>query len=143
MIIMSIDLGDARTGVAVSDVGEGFAFPKGVIFEWNRDKLLDQLTAKAKELSAELIVMGLPKNMDASQGFKAQACTEMAERLKLSTGLPVELWDERLSTVSAHTQLNYTNTRGQKRKKIVDAVAATIILEDYLRWRKNCKNSGK
>ncbi|MDD4700386.1 MAG: Holliday junction resolvase RuvX [Oscillospiraceae bacterium] len=137
MIIMSVDVGAARTGVAVSDSGEGFAFPKGVITEYNREKLLAKLCDKAKELSAQMIVVGYPKNMDGSEGYKAQECAEVAENLRKMTGLPVELWDERCTTVSAHTFLNITDTRGKKRKQIIDAVAATIILEDFLKSRKN------
>ena len=136
MYIMSVDVGTARTGVALSDKGEGFAFPKCVITEYNREKLLLKLTEKAKELGAEMIVVGYPKNMDGSEGFKAKECAEVAEKLKEMTGLPVELWDERCTTVSAHTALNYTDTRGKKRKAVVDAVAATIILEDFMRRRK-------
>lgn len=136
MIIMSVDLGLARTGVAVSDAGEGFAFPKGVIHERSREKLVQLLSQKAVELSAQLIVVGYPKNMDGSAGFKAQECAETAEMLRAASGLPVELWDERCTTVSAHTALNYTDTRGKKRKNVVDAVAAVMILEDYLRFRK-------
>ena len=135
MVIMAIDLGDARTGVAVSDAGEGFAFPKCVINEYNKDKLLKKLTEKAKELKAEQLVVGFPKNMDGSVGFKAKECEEMGRRLAEMTGLPLVLWDERCTTVSAHTFLNYTDTRGKKRKNVVDAVAATIILEDYLRGK--------
>lgn len=137
MLIMSVDVGTARTGVALSDNGESFAFPKGVITEYNREKLILKLADKAKELNAELIVVGYPKNMDGSEGFKAQECAAAAKALEEATGLPVELWDERCTTVSAHTALNFTDTRGKKRKQIVDAVAATIILEDFLRHRKN------
>ena len=136
MYIMSVDVGTARTGVALSDKSEGFAFPKCVITEYNREKLLEKLADKAKELSAEMIVVGYPKNMDGSEGFKAKECAEVAERLREMTGLPVELWDERCTTVSAHTALNYTDTRGKKRKAVVDAVAATIILEDFMKRRK-------
>lgn len=137
MVIMSIDLGDARTGVAVSDAGEGFAFPKGVIHEYNKEKLLLKLSEKARELGAEQLVVGFPKNMDGSVGFKAKECEELGKRLSEMTGLPLVLWDERCTTVSAHTALNFTDTRGKKRKNVVDAVAATIILEDYLRSKKN------
>ena len=137
MLIMSVDVGTARTGVALSDNSETFAFPKCVITEYNRERLIERLAEKAKELGAEMIVVGLPKNMDGTEGFKAKECTEAAEALKEKTGVPVELWDERCTTVSAHTALNYTDTRGKKRKQVVDAVAATIILEDFLRRRKN------
>lgn len=137
MVIMSVDLGDARTGVAVSDSGESFAFPKGVIHEYNKEKLLVRLSEKARELGAEQLVVGFPKNMDGSVGFKAKECEELGKRLSEMTGLPLVLWDERCTTVSAHTALNFTDTRGKKRKSVVDAVAATIILEDYLRSKKN------
>lgn len=136
MIIMSVDLGDVRTGIAASDSGETFAFPKGVIHEKNKELLLKMLCDKAKELSAELVVFGFPKNMDGSVGFKAQECADMRQRFAEATGLPTELWDERCTTVSAHTALNFTDTRGKKRKAVVDAVAATIILEDFLRHKK-------
>ena len=137
MIIMSVDLGKARTGIAVSDSGEGFAFPKCVINEYNTEKLIFKICDKAKELSAELIVVGLPKNMDGSLGWRAEECTEIAEKIKAASGLEVVMWDERCTTVSAHTELNLTDTRGKKRKEVGDAVAAVIILEDYLAYRKN------
>lgn len=136
MIIMAVDLGAARTGIAVSDKGESFAFPKGVIHERNRSILVDKICHKAKELSAEMVVVGYPKNMDGSAGFKAEECAEIAQEIKDKLGLPVELWDERCTTLSAHTLLNYTDTRGKKRKNVIDAVAATLILEDFLRHRK-------
>jgi putative Holliday junction resolvase len=139
MYIMSVDVGTARTGVALSDKTESFAFPKGVITEYNREKLIEKLALTAKDLGAEMIVVGYPKNMDGSEGFKAKECAEAAEALAKATGLPVELWDERCTTISAHTALNYTDTRGKKRKQVVDAVAATIILEDFLARRKNDK----
>lgn len=137
MIIMSVDLGKARTGIAVSDKGEGFAFPKTVINEYNTEKLVLKIADWAKQLYAEEIVVGLPKNMDGSLGWRAEECSEIAEKIKVATSLPVVLWDERCTTVSAHTALNFTDTRGKKRKEVVDAVAAVIILEDYLAYKKN------
>ncbi len=139
MIIMSVDLGLKRTGIAVSDAGEGFAFPKGVIFEHNEERLVEKTAAKAEELGAEMIVVGLPKNMDGSLGFRAEECTATAEKIAAKTGLPTEMWDERCTTVLAHNALNATNTRGKKRKETVDAVAAVMILESYLEYRKNKK----
>ncbi len=141
MIIMSVDLGKARTGIAVSDSGESFAFPKEVIKEYSTVKLVEKISQCAKEHSAGLIVVGLPKNMDGSLGFRAQECSEIAEMIKSQTGLETVLWDERCTTVSAHTALNFTDTRGKKRKNVIDAVAAQIILEDYLTYRKNRKDS--
>lgn len=133
MIIMSVDLGDARTGIAVSDKGQSFAFPRTVINEWNKEKLIEKILAEAVAAGAEKIVVGLPKNMDGSLGFKAKECTELAEKINQGFSGEVVMWDERCTTVSAHHALNATNTRGKKRKAVVDAVAATMILEDYLR----------
>lgn len=137
MIIMSVDLGKARTGIAISDNNESFAFPKGVITEYNTEKLIEKIADYSNKLNAELIVVGLPKNMDGSEGSRAQECKEIAEKIGLKTQKEIILWDERCTTVSAHTALNYTDTRGKKRKNVVDAVAAVIILEDYLLYRKN------
>lgn len=140
MIIMSVDLGKARTGIAVSDSSESFAFPKTVITEYNSEKLIDKVCNFANELGAELIVVGNPKNMNGSEGWRAQECRELAEKIGEKSGRQIVLWDERCTTVSAHAALNATNTRGKKRKNVVDAVAAVIILEDYLNFRKNQKN---
>ncbi len=140
MIIMSVDLGKARTGIAVSDNSESFAFPKTVITEYNSERLIDKICAFAAEVGAELIVVGNPKNMDGSEGWRAQECKELAEKIGEKSGRKIVLWDERCTTVSAHAALNATNTRGKKRKNVVDAVAAVIILEDYLNFRKNQKN---
>ena len=139
MIIMSVDLGKARTGIAVSDSSESFAFPKQVITEYSEEKLVAKIASAAKEYGAELIVAGLPKNMDGSEGFRAEECRATAEKIAEACGIEVVLWDERCTTVSAHTFLNMNDTRGKKRKQTVDAVAATIILEDYLSFRKNNK----
>ncbi len=140
MIIMSVDLGKARTGIAVSDSTESFAFPKTVILEYNTEKLTEKVAACAKEYNAELIVVGLPKNMDGSEGERADECRNIGEKIAAKSGIDVIMWDERCTTVSAHTALNYTNTKGKKRKAVVDAVAAVIILEDYLQYRKNNEN---
>ncbi len=139
MIIMSVDLGKARTGIAVSDKDEGFAFPKDVITEYNTEKLTDKLCQKAKEYGAELIVAGLPKNMDGSLGSRAEECTEIAKALQEKSGIETVLFDERCTTVQAYTMLNMNGSHGKKRREKIDAVAATIILEDFLRARKNQK----
>lgn len=137
MIIMSVDLGKARTGIAISDSGESFAFPKTVITEYNTEKLVKKVAALANEYGAELIVVGYPKNMDGSLGSRAEECKVIAEKIGMESGTETVLWDERCTTVSAHTALNFTDTRGKKRKEVIDAVAAVIILEDYLKFRKN------
>ena len=136
---MSVDLGKARTGIALSDKGEAFAFPKQVITEYNEEKLVAKIAAAAKEYGAELIVAGLPKNMDGSEGFRAEECRAVAAKIAQAASIEVVLWDERCTTVSAHTVLNMNDTRGKKRKQTVDAVAAVMILEDYLAFRKNRK----
>ena len=137
MKIMSVDLGLARTGVAISDLTENFAFPDCVISERNPERLTEKLCQRALALSAELIVVGFPRNMDGSEGFRAEECKLGAKNLEEACGLPVVLWDERCTTLSAHTILNMNDTRGKKRKESVDAVAAVMILEDYLAFRKN------
>ena len=134
---MSVDLGKARTGIAVSDESESFAFPKTVITEYNTEKLIKKICSAATECNAGLIVVGYPKNMDGSAGSRAMECAAAAKNIAIKSGTETVLWDERCTTVSAHTALNYTNTRGKKRKNVVDAVAAVIILEDYLTYRKN------
>ncbi len=139
MIIMSVDLGNARTGVAVSDKSETFAFEKGVIKERNNYRLVQKLSEKAAELGAEMLVIGLPKNMDGSLGFRAEECTATAEKIKEKTGLPIVLWDERCTTMLSGTILDMNNMYGKKRKENIDAVAAVMILESYLDYRKNNK----
>lgn len=137
MIILSVDYGDKRTGIAVCDKFEMLASPVCVITEWNIDTLANKIIEVAKEKRAEEIVVGLPKNMDGSEGFRADACKELGEKLKSLTEIPVNFWDERLTTVSAHKILSENNVRGKKRKAVVDAVAADIILQDYIDFRKN------
>lgn len=137
MIIMSVDYGDARTGIAVCDNFEMLASPVEVIHSDYEPKII----ARIKELSAQykpqLLVVGLPKNMNATVGERAEKCVQFAKNLEEATEIETVMWDERLTTVSAHGYLNQTNTRGKKRKNVVDAVAATIILQDYLSYRKN------
>ncbi|HJB80130.1 MAG TPA: Holliday junction resolvase RuvX [Candidatus Flavonifractor intestinigallinarum] len=137
MIILGIDLGKARTGVAICDKGELLASPLTVVTEYHREQLVEKLSALAKENKAELLAMGLPRNMDGSEGESAQNAREIGALLEEATGLPVEFVDERGTTITAHGYLNETNTRGKKRKAVVDAVAATVILEDCLRRRRN------
>lgn len=137
MIIMSVDFGDSRTGIAVCDKNEFLASPVCVIYEKNFDECIRKTAEKAVELKAQEIVVGYPKNMNNTIGERAEKCQLFSEKLAEITKCPVKLWDERCTTVSAHNYLNVTNTRGKKRKAVVDAVAATIILESYLGYRKN------
>ncbi len=139
MIILAVDYGDVRTGVAVCDRLELLASPVEVVTQPDAALLIDRLCAIAAQLQAELIVVGLPKNMDGSEGGRADACREFAQALEQKSGIQTVLRDERLTTVSAHQALNVTNTRGKKRKAVVDAVSAVMILEDYLRYRNNMR----
>ena len=139
MIIMSVDLGKARTGIAVCDKTEFLASPYTVIFEKSPNRLPERVAEAAKACQAELIVVGLPKNMDGSEGESAQNARAFAEKIGELTGLETVMQDERGTTVTAHNYLNATNTRGKKRKETVDAVAAVIILQDYLDKKKSAK----
>lgn len=133
MVILSVDYGDARTGVAVCDKMEILASPVGVIHETYEPKVIAKLKEIIGDKKPELIVVGLPVNMDGSKGERAQKCTLFADKLKEETGIEVKLYDERLTTVSAHRILSENNVRGQKRKNVVDAVSAVMILESYMK----------
>ncbi len=134
---MSVDFGDSRTGIAICGKSELIASPVGVIAEKDFEKCIEKTAFAAKEHHAEMIVVGYPKNMNGTIGERAERCRLFAEKLQKLTDCHVELWDERCTTISAHNYLNTTNTRGKKRKAVVDAVAAVIILESYLGYRKN------
>ena len=136
MVILSVDYGDARTGIAVCDAMEFLASPVEVIHQSYEPKVLSRVNEICAKLKPSMIVVGLPKNMDSTIGERAQKCIDFAQKLGELTGIETVMWDERLTTVEAHGYLNNTNTRGQKRKNVVDAVAATIILQDYLDYRK-------
>ena len=139
MVILGVDLGKARTGVAVCDKSELLASPVEVVNEHNRERLLERVAQLAKARRAEQIVVGLPRNMDGSEGESAQTARVFGAERAEKTGLPVDFSDERGTTITAHGFLNETNTRGKRRKATVDAVAATIILQDYLDYRRNRK----
>ena len=132
MRIMGIDVGDARTGVAMSDLLCSIVGSATVVPSRRKELAIRDIAAMAKENGVTQIVVGLPKNMDGTEGFKAQACREFAQQLQEATGLPVDMWDERLTTVQSHNILSAHNYHGQKRKNTVDAVAASLILEGYL-----------
>ncbi len=135
MRIMGIDYGDARTGVAISDLMGTIVGSTAVLPSRNREKAIADIVRMAKESGVQQIVVGLPRNMDGSEGPRAQLCREFAALLKEATGLPVDMWDERRTTVEAHNILSQHNYHGQKRKNTVDAVAASLILEGYLAFR--------
>ena len=136
MKIMAVDLGLARTGLAISDPREMLASPIGTVEERDLERLATRVTEEAATRGVELIVVGHPRNMDGSRGESAQRAEGFAARLHDLTGLAVELWDERMTTVSAIGYLNATDVRGKKRKQVVDTVAATIILQDFMDARR-------
>ena len=133
--IMGIDYGDARTGVAISDLLCSIVGSTLVIPSRNQEKAIADIVRLVKDNEVGEIVVGLPRNMDGTEGARAQLCREFADILKESTGIPVHMWDERRTTVEAHNILSMHNYHGQKRKNTVDAVAASLILEGYLAFR--------
>ena len=135
MRVMSVDYGDARTGIAISDLLCSIVGSTTVIHSRNMDKTLAVVTDLAKEKGVTEIVVGLPKNMDGSEGARAEVCRVFADRVAEMSGLPVQMWDERRTTVEAHNILSEHNYHGKKRKNTVDAVAASLILEGYLAFR--------
>lgn len=137
MRIMAIDYGDARTGVAVSDALGLLAGYTTVISSWKRETVVEELVRLAREHRAEELVLGYPKNMNATIGEKARQNEALAAELREKLGLPVTLWDERLTTVDAHRILSENGRKTKKHRKNVDAVAATLILEGYLNYRRS------
>ncbi len=135
MRVMGIDYGDSRTGVAISDLLCSLVGSTTVIHSKNQDKTIDEIRRLIGEREVGELVVGLPRNMDGTEGPRAEKCRIFAARLEEATGLPVKLWDERRTTVEAHNILSAHNYHGQKRKNTVDAVAAALILEGYLAFR--------
>ena len=139
MKIISIDLGLSRTGIAISDTNEYLASPLCVINERDRKKLSKKISEIIDQNNVSKIVLGLPVNMDGSEGNSAKSARAFADILAQDTNIEIVFQDERGTTVSAHNYLNIANIKSRKRKEIVDAVAATIILQDYLDFRRNQK----
>ncbi len=132
MRVLAIDYGDARTGIAVSDALGMIVGQTTVIHSRNAKKTADEIARLVRQAGAERIVMGFPRNMDGSEGPRADLYREFAALVEEVTAMPVVLWDERRTTVEAHNILSAHNYHGQKRKNTVDAVAASLILEGYL-----------
>lgn len=130
--VMGIDYGDARTGIAISDLLCSIVGSTTVIHSRKPEKTLAEIQKLVLEHDVGKIVMGLPKNMDGTEGPRAELCRAFAEEVRQATGLEVALWDERRTTVEAHNILSDHNYHGKKRKNTVDAVAASLILEGYL-----------
>ena len=141
MKIMAVDYGDALTGLAVCDRTEFLASPIGIIEEKSLAKVAEKIVYASREYEVGMIVIGLPKNMDGSEGPRAQKSHKLADTLRAIVPIPVELWDERQTTVSAANILSENGTYGKKRKDVLDAVAATVILESYMAYRRNTGKS--
>ncbi|MGI5958146.1 MAG: Holliday junction resolvase RuvX [Massiliimalia sp.] len=140
MKIMAVDYGEARTGLAVCDRTEFLASPVATIQEKDFETCVKKVAyAATRELGVDMVIVGYPRNMDGSYGPRAEVCQKFAKALNALIPIPVELWDERQSTMQAQAYLDEANIHGQKRKEVLDQVAATIILESYLQYRKNTK----
>lgn len=137
MRILGIDYGDARVGVAVTDIMGFMANGVKTIKNKGTKKLLEELASVIKEYNPEKIVVGLPKNMDGSEGFRVEATQEFVKNLKTIYTGEIILQDERLTSMEAKRYLSETNTFGKKRKEVLDTVAAVLILEQYLASSKN------
>ena len=136
--ILGVDFGDTRTGLAVSDISRFLASGIGYVSPGGIQKTADKVALVAREQKISAIVVGLPKNMDGSEGFRAERCREFAGLLREQLeDIPVAMIDERMTTMSASRYLNETNTRGQKRKGVIDTLSAQIILQNALDRLKN------
>lgn len=136
MRVMAIDYGDAHTGVALSDPTGFLVGTTVTINSWRQEVVLDRLVELIGEHRPEEVVLGFPRNMDGTDGRKADRYRELAARLEEAAGMRVILWDERRTTIDAHHILFNQGKDGRKRKKIVDAVAASLILENYLDYKR-------
>ena len=135
MKIMALDYGDARTGVALSDLTGSIVGKTAVLPSRREDRLLEALEALVRDNEVVEVVMGYPRNMNGTEGPRAELYRAFAEKLSARLGMEVRLWDERRTTVEAHQILSEHNYHGKKRKNTVDAVAASLILEGYLAFR--------
>lgn len=137
MKILGIDFGDSRTGLAVSDaIGFGANVLDAIKCK-NMKGVAEQIIAVCREMEIERIVLGFPKNMNGTLGDRAKKTKKLKALLEENLDIPIILWDERLTTVSAHNLMNETNVRGKKRKESVDSISAAYILQEYLDSRKD------
>ena len=137
MKILAVDYGDARTGLAISDATELLASPLPQIEEKSMVKAAQAVIEASRQHKAGMIVVGLPRNMDGTEGSRAQKTRKMAAIVEQAVEVPVRFWDERRTTVTAAAQLSEAGTFGKKRKEKLDSVSAAVILDSFMAWRKN------
>ncbi len=137
MRVMAIDYGDRRIGLAVSDAGGVLCGDAFTLTEWNMERAAERIAREARERDVGTLVLGLPKNMDGSEGPRAEKSRAFAELLERESGLVPVLWDERRSSVEAHAILHANGRKMKQHRKTVDAVAASLLLEGYLASRKD------
>lgn len=137
MRLIGIDFGDARIGIATSDIGETLATAQGMVKVKGIKDAAEKVAVRIKELQGEKIVLGMPKNMDGSLSFRAERTQRFADMISEKTGLDVEFVDERLTTVQAYQYLNITDFKSRKRKGVIDTLSAQIILQTYLDSKKS------
>ena len=136
MKILCVDYGDSRTGLAISDEGEILASPLETVYMRDFDRCAQMVAEAARKNGAGMIVVGDPLNMNNTRGERSEKCRLFAEKLReLLPDIPVRMWDERSSTVTAIQYMNDVNKRGKKRKAVLDQAAAAVILDSYLDYR--------
>ena len=135
--LLGVDFGDVRTGIAVCDPSRFLASGISVISPGGIEKVAQAIANIAAEQKVAAIVIGLPVNMDGSEGSRAQRCRKLASLIEEASAIPTLLFDERMTTMTAARYLNETNTRGKKRKQVIDALSAQIILQNCLDRLKN------
>lgn len=138
MRVMAIDYGDRRTGFAFSDLTNTLVGDAFTVEEYDPQRLAERIAGECEKREVGTVVLGLPKNMDGTEGPRAALYREMAATIQAACGMEVVLWDERRTTVEAHQILSDCNYHGKKRKNTVDAVAASLILEGYLAFLSRC-----
>ncbi len=141
--IIAVDLGDVRTGLAICDSSETIASPLKNVKGKNIFRTSELVSKVVKGLEAKMVVVGLPINMDGTEGARAEKCRKFSEILKrdLNDECPVVLWDERITTVQAYKNLFESNVHGKKTRELIDSEAARLILENYLSYRRNTLNN--
>ena len=136
MKILCVDYGDSRTGLAISDEGEILASPLETVYMRDFDRCAEEVAEIARKNGAGMIVVGDPINMNSTRGERSEKCNLFAEKLRGLLDIPVRMWDERSSTVTAIQYMNDVNKRGKKRKAVLDQAAAAVILDSYLDYRR-------